>query len=390
VLTTCRTSGLRALYTVVGFQAERVQAACRAADIQWVLQPEQRGTADAVRCALSALATDIQRCFILAGDVPLLAAETLTRLATTHATGGGISVLSATVLDPTGYGRVVRDTDGAVQAIVEHRDATPAQRAICEINSGIYLIDVAVLRRLLPEIQANNAQGELYLTDIIYLALQAGIPLRACTTDPDEVAGVNDLAQLAALEPILQRRIHAQHLAAGVRLVSPEHIYIEAGARIGSGTTIMPFCVIRRDAVIGAGCEIGPFAHISDGARIDDGAAVGNFVEVKRSHLGTGVKAKHLAYIGDAEIARSVNIGAGTVFCNYDGRAKHRTHVGAGAFIGSGTMLVAPLTVGDGATTGAGSVVTRDVAAGATVVGVPARVRERGVDSPTGEQPGGR
>ncbi len=369
----CAELGISQIHAIIGHQADAVRDCFPDHEVNWVLQQERLGTADAVRRAVPDLGP-ARQLFVLCGDVPLLEAQTLQACHDSHP-AGGLSFLTTLLDDPTGYGRVVRDADGAVSAIVEHKDATPEQRELREINSGTYLIDRQLLETLLPKISNENQQGEYYITDLVRLALEAGLPVRALQVPPEQVQGVNNPRDLVRLESLAQQRIQGGWLDRGVKIVSPEQTYIEKGADLGPDSLVLPFTVIRRGARIAAGCEVGPFSHLREGTVLEERAAVGNFVEVKKSTIGAGSKAKHLAYIGNAEIGAGANIGAGTIFANYDGVAKHTTTVGDGAFIGSGSILVAPVAIGEQATTGAGAVVTRnhDVPAGETVIGVPAR-----------------
>jgi bifunctional UDP-N-acetylglucosamine pyrophosphorylase/glucosamine-1-phosphate N-acetyltransferase len=286
-------------------------------------------------------------------------------------------MLTAVVDDPSGLGRVVRGTDGGLLRVVEEKDAAPDVRAIREINSGIYVFSRARLDALLPKVGRKNAQGEYYLTELLSLEREGGGKVALVVADdPGEAAGVNAPAELLRAREILQRRIFAHLLASGVRVVAPHLTCIEAGVSIGEGCVIEPFSVIRSAVTIAAFSRVGPFAHVRPGSRLERGVQVGNFVEVKGSRIGAGTRALHLSYLGDADVGPDANIGAGTITANFDGRKKHRTRIGPGAFIGSGTVLVAPVAVGRGARTGAGAIVLggRDVPAGATVVGVPARI----------------
>jgi bifunctional UDP-N-acetylglucosamine pyrophosphorylase/glucosamine-1-phosphate N-acetyltransferase len=278
--------------------------------------------------------------------------------------------------DPRGFGRVVRDADDRVRAIVEERDADEAQRELAEVNLGVYAFDGRALVRELPRLSNDNAQREYYLTDVVAALARADAPVVALEVeDEDEAIGVNTLAHLAEARWALQARILEAHMAAGVSIEDPATACIEHGVEIGAGTRILSFTVIRSGVRVGKGCEVGPFAHLRGGTILEDGAEVGNFVEVKATRVGQHAKAKHLSYLGDGEIGARSNIGAGTIFANYDGKLKHKTVVGERVFVGSGTVIVAPNTIGDGATTGAGAVVTRDsgVGAGEVWVGVPAR-----------------
>jgi bifunctional UDP-N-acetylglucosamine pyrophosphorylase/glucosamine-1-phosphate N-acetyltransferase len=287
-----------------------------------------------------------------------------------------MAMLTAEPERPRGFGRIVRAKDGSVSGIVEERDASEAQRAIREVNLGVYAFDGRDLVRLLPRLSNQNAQGEYYVTDLVGLLAAEGRPVAALVLeDQREAIGVNTLEHLAEARAVLQYRILAAHLAAGVRIEDPATTYIDYGVAIGQGTRILPCTVIRSGVAIGEGCEVGPFSHLRDGAVLADGVAVGNFVEVKHSTLGREVKAKHLAYLGDATIGAGSNVGAGTITANYDGRSKHASVVGAGSSLGSGAILVAPVAIGDGAVIGAGAVLTGGtrVGDGEVWVGVPAR-----------------
>jgi bifunctional UDP-N-acetylglucosamine pyrophosphorylase/glucosamine-1-phosphate N-acetyltransferase len=287
-----------------------------------------------------------------------------------------VSLLTAVVDDPFGYGRVLRREDDSFERIVEQKDATEPEQLINEINLGVYCFARAHLDRDLGRLSNNNAQGEYYITDLAGMAADDGrrvVPL--VLEDSAEAQGINDLAQLAEVRWQIQLRILEEHMANGVRIMDPATTFIDHGVTIGAGTEVLPCTVIRSGVVIGEGCEVGPFSHLRVGAVLEDGAEVGNFTEMKNSRLGSGSKAKHLSYLGDVEIGERANIGAGTIFANYDGREKHRSVVGDGAFVGSGTIVVAPNEVPKGATTGAGAVITGSakIQEGETWVGLPAR-----------------
>ncbi len=391
---------------VVGHLASRVAAAV-SPPVQVVVQEPQAGTADAVRVAAGQLKGQADTILIVYGDVPLVRPETLSALLRCHADReAAATLLTMTPAEPGAYGRVIRGDGDAVVRIVEAVAASEAELAVREVNSGVGVWDAdwlwAALDRLAP-----SPTGEYFLTDLVAMAVDEGRRISAFSApDPDEALGVNSRADLAAAEAILRTRIRERHMAAGVTLVSPADVWIDADVRlgrdtvvwpqtflfgataVGTGTTLGPGTTLRDSTVgdgakiqwsvvegadVGDNCRVGPFAHVREGTRLDAGARIGNFAEVKASRLGAGAKASHFCYVGDADVADGVNIGAGTVTANYDGKAKHRTLIGAGAFIGSGTMLVAPVTVGEGARTGAGSVVTDDAAPGTTVVGVPAK-----------------
>jgi bifunctional UDP-N-acetylglucosamine pyrophosphorylase/glucosamine-1-phosphate N-acetyltransferase len=314
---------------------------------------------------------------ILNADLPLLSAETLQALLDAHAeSSAAVSILTCDLPDPHGYGRIARDSAGQVSAIVEESDADEETRRIREVNVGTYVFKASAFAEFYGKINRENAQGELYLTDLIAQAVRAGRTVTSVRAESvEEVAQVNSRTELAAASRILREGLLEQYMESGVSIDDPPTTYIEKGVRIGRDTRILPFTVICNGVEIGAGCQVGPFAHLRPGTRLADGASIGNFVEVKNSSIGRNSKARHLSYLGDGEIGENGNIGAGTIFANYDGKVKSKTQVGDRAFVGSGTILVAPVRVGEGAVTGAGSVVlkNRDVADGEIVVGVPAR-----------------
>jgi bifunctional UDP-N-acetylglucosamine pyrophosphorylase/glucosamine-1-phosphate N-acetyltransferase len=367
---------------VLGDRAEQVREGLGAAAgeglaLETVIQQPQRGTGHALQCCGAALEGLTGSVVVLYGDMPALRPETLAELVAARPAQGA-SLLVAHLDHPTGYGRILRDPrhPERVLGIVEERDASPAQRALREVNVGVYALPAEQLPALLARLSDRNAQGELYLTDVVALLAQEGREVRAvAVTDPREARGVNTLAQLGEARAILQERILERHLAAGVLIEDPATTYIDHGVEIGAGTHVLPCTVIRRGVVIGPGCEVGPFSHLRAGTRLEAGAEVGNFTETKQAHLGPKVKAKHLSYLGDVAIGAGSNIGAGTIVANYDGVHKHRTVIGERAFVGSGSVLIAPSAIGDGATTGGGAVVTArsQVPPGAVWVGVPAR-----------------
>jgi bifunctional UDP-N-acetylglucosamine pyrophosphorylase/glucosamine-1-phosphate N-acetyltransferase len=402
VLATARALDARGIHVVYGHGGDAVPAAFHGeSDLSWALQAEQLGTGHAVRQAIHAVPAE-DTVLILYGDVPLATEATLRRLLE-PALKGALAVLTAEFRDPTGYGRIVRDAEGAVTHIVEHKDASAAERAINEINTGLMAGPAGAFQRWLAALKADNAQREYYLTDVIAMAVAERVPVMGVlAADAEETHGINDRAQLAAAEAILRARHAAALLEAGVTLADPlrfdlrgqlecgQDVSIDAdclfegAVRLGDRVRIGKGCVIK-DAVIaadtvvhpytlidtaqvGAACSIGPFARIRPNSRLGAGAHVGNFVELKQTELGPGAKANHLAYLGDASIGAETNVGAGTITCNYDGANKHRTVIGQKAFIGSNSALVAPVTIGDGATIGAGSVITKDAPAGELTV----------------------
>jgi bifunctional UDP-N-acetylglucosamine pyrophosphorylase/glucosamine-1-phosphate N-acetyltransferase len=397
VIDTARALHPAAIHVVHGHGAERVRAAFPEADIHWTLQAEQLGTGHAVLQAMPAI-PDEHTVLVLYGDVPLVRSETLSDLAA-RASSSSLVLLSAVIADPAGYGRVIRDATGRVVRIVEHKDANRKELAVAEINTGLLAAPAGRLRRWLSALGRDNAQGEYYLPDCIVAAVRDGCPVEAVVAaSAMEVLGVNDKLQLAEVEAAHRRERASELMRAGVTIVDPArvdirgeiscgrdvvldiNVILEGKVRLGDRARVGPGCLLRdcelgadtevrancvvEGAVTGARCVIGPFARLRPGTRLADEVHVGNFVEVKNSELGPGSKANHLTYLGDATIGARVNVGAGTVTCNYDGVAKHRTEIGDGAFIGSGTMLVAPVTVGEDATIGAGSTITRSAPPG--------------------------
>jgi len=401
---------------VVGHQADLVQAAAEQVPTdrrEIVLQAEQRGTGHAVRCAMAARAGFDGDVIVLYGDVPLIRTETLQALVAAHREhDAALTLLTLHFQDPTGYGRIVRDAEGRVQRIVEQRDATPAERAITEINPGFYCIRSDVLGPLLERLQPNNAQGELYLTDVVGMAAAAGRRVASvAVADPDEVAGINTRAELACLEARMRDDLTQRFMAAGVTFEDPATAYLGTEVEIGPDTVIGPNVVLRGRTRIGAGCRLdgtnfltdtalgdrvhvlfgtvsdgavvgadavlGPYARLRPGTRLGERVHIGNFVETKKAVLGAGTKANHLTYLGDCVIGPDTNVGAGTITCNYDGFKKSETRIGARVQIGSDTQLVAPVTVGDDAYVAAGTTVTKDVPPGALAVSrVPVRFIE--------------
>jgi bifunctional UDP-N-acetylglucosamine pyrophosphorylase/glucosamine-1-phosphate N-acetyltransferase len=373
------------ILVVVGYRGDEVAAALKGLDargrIKSVLQSEQRGTGHAVQCCASELGAQPGQVVLLYGDMPLLRPASLERLcAEQRASKDGVALLTARPADPRGFGRIVRTEAGSVARIVEEKDASTGEKSIREVNLGVYAFDGAFLAAALPRLQANNAQRELYVTDVVGMFANAGRAASAVELDDErEAIGVNTLAHLAEARAALQARINDAHMQAGVFIEDPATTYIAHGVTIGAGTHIAPCSVIEAHCSIGANCHIGPFAHVGERTTLADGAEIGNFTETKRSKLGAQSKAKHLAYIGDAEIGERVNVGAGTVFANYDGKQKHVTRVADKSFLGCGTVLVAPCSTGEGAITGANAVVTHGshVGAGELWVGVPAKAKHR-------------
>ncbi len=338
-------------------------------------QGEPRGTGHAVQVAMEALADFDGDVMIVYGDVPLMTADTLQALRDARGSAGA-SVLTAYPDDPTGLGRILRGSEGEMLGIREERDCSDAERTIDEINAGFYCYDAAGLRPLLAGLSDDNAQGELYLTDTVFALLDDGqAVVTVAADDPEDVTGINDLRQLSLATQIMRERILLEHLGNGVIIDDPASTYIDHGVTIGRDTRVLPCTVIHSGVVIGEHCEVGPFSHLRVGTKLENRAEVGNFVETKKAHIGEGTKAKHLTYLGDAVLGSDANIGCGTITANYDGKHKHQTTIGDGAFVGSGTVLVAPMTMGPGSSTGAGAIVTRgtSIGEGETYVGVPAK-----------------
>ena len=347
-------------------------------------QTERHGTAHAVLQAAPAVAADLHDIVILYGDVPLVEPETIRRLRTGLAAGSDLVVLGFEAADPTGYGRLIRDGD-RLTAIREHAEASEAERRITLCNSGMLAVRADRMLPLLRQIGNDNAKGEYYLTDIVEIANAEGLAVSVEITGEEELMGVNDRAQLAAAEAAFQRRARARVLASGVTLHAPDTVMFAADTRIEPDAVIEPYVVFRRGVSVGPGAVVrafsylegarvetgalvGPFARLRDGSLVGEGAKVGNFVEMKNTDLGRGAKVNHLSYVGDAAIGARANLGAGTITCNYDGTTKFRTEIGAGAFVGSNSALVAPVRIGDAAYIGTGSVITDDVPDGALAI----------------------
>ncbi|MGB2694888.1 MAG: bifunctional UDP-N-acetylglucosamine diphosphorylase/glucosamine-1-phosphate N-acetyltransferase GlmU [Dehalococcoidia bacterium] len=404
VVEAVRVAGFGRCIVVVGPNADDVREAV-GGGVTYVVQPEPLGTGDAVAQTCQA-ADDAEHILALNGDVPLITAETLVRLARTHEERSAeLSFLTAQLEDVGEYGRVVRDGDGRVTGVVEASERE-ASVGPAEINAGQYCFRAAWLWPRL-ETLPKSSTGEQYLTSLVEIAVQEGAALLPVAADADEVRGINDRAQLAQVEALMRQRINLRHMLAGVSMVDPATTYIDADVTIGAETVIEPntrlggvtsvgqACHIGpnatvRASTIGARCrieastaeeatleddsEVGPYSHLRAGAYLSEGVHIGNFAEVKNARLGRGVKMGHVSYIGDAEVGDETNIGAGTITCNFDGIEKHRTVIGKRVFIGSDTLLIAPVSVGDGARTGAGTVVNKDVPDGALAVGSPARI----------------
>ncbi len=407
-------AGCTDIIVVVGHQREAVEASFQDEQVRFAHQDPQLGSGHAVSVAAPLADGFDGDVLILCGDVPMIAASTLKQLVEEHrSSGAAVSVLSVVLDNPCGYGRILRNEKGSVYGIREERDASAEQRSISEINTGIYCCTASFLFDALKHIGTDNDQGEYYLPDIVSVAAQRRLTVNAIITpDPEEVAGINDRAALARAEKCMRGRILKAHMDSGVTIIDPDSTYIDTGVRIGRDTVVFPNSHIAGSTEIGSACRIeisccvrdsllgdgvhlrpscvldrchvkdhaiiGPFAHLRPDALVEPEAHIGNFVEVKKSVIGKGSKANHLTYIGDATIGEGANIGAGTITCNYDGKHKHPTVIRDGAFIGSNTALVAPVTVGRNAVVGAGSTITKNVPEDSLSV---ARGRQRNYDN---------
>ena len=395
---------------VVGHQAEKVEQTCREAQIDKVafaLQSEQKGTGHAVQSAMPTLEGFDGRVLILNGDMPLMTPDILRGLLEqAQKEDAALTLLTAISAQHRDFGRIIRTDDGQVKRIQEAKDCSPEEYAVQEVNVGAYCAKADFLRKFLPKLTSSNAQGELYLTDLVSLGYEAGEKVTAVITQDISCAlGVNSRADLARASAILKERKLHELMLSGVSVIDPASTWIEEGVQVGSDSEIWPGTVLQgttqigRDCVIGPntqitdsiigqnarvvhsvlneatvgnGVNIGPFAYLRPKANISDNVKIGDFVEIKNSNIGLGTKVPHLTYVGDSDIGSKTNLGCGTITCNYDGQAKHRTVIGDNVFIGSNSSLVAPVKIGDGAKTGAGAVIIRDVAPGTVVVGVPA------------------
>jgi bifunctional UDP-N-acetylglucosamine pyrophosphorylase/glucosamine-1-phosphate N-acetyltransferase len=415
-----------AIFTVVGHQAEEVeQAVIEAAsrlsergkaprpELRFALQKEQRGTGHAVMAARGEMEDQAGALIVVAGDGPMIKGETLRSLADTHhKQGNQATVLTVEMEDPTGYGRIIRDAEGRFSRCVEQKDCNPEEMAVREVGVSIYCFDVPSLLFALDHLTTDNAQGEYYLTDVPQIMLAQGKRVGLlCHKDSEEVLGINTRVELAELERKLREKKLRELMLSGVTMIDPATVYIHQDVEVGPDTVIHPQVIIEGTTRIGSNCTIqswtrlkdvefgdnvtirnscviedtrihsdvtvGPFARLRMNAELEEKSVIGNFVEVKKSKIGRGTKAQHLTYLGDATLGENVNIGAGTITCNYDGAQKHETHIEDNVKIGSDTMLVAPVRVGRGSVTGAGAVVTKDVPEDSLAVGVPAVVKKR-------------
>jgi bifunctional UDP-N-acetylglucosamine pyrophosphorylase/glucosamine-1-phosphate N-acetyltransferase len=397
VVDAVRACGLRKIVLVVGHQASEVMSRFQGDDLEFAVQEPQLGTGHAVAAAAASFTGFSGEVLILCGDVPLITPETLKQFQEVHLEKSSkLTVMTTKTKNPRGYGRIVRDVSEQIVGIVEERDATDTQKAIDEINTGIYIAQAELLFSLLSGIKNNNAQGEYYLTDIVTAAVSKSIPVHGFVLeDGVEASGINTRVELADASAVIWSQIRANLMESGVTLMDPGSAYVDSTVKIGPDTIVHPVVSISGDTVIGSNCSIesgvyimdsrvgngvqilqgsrlnqavvedgaavGPMAHLRPGARIGRSARIGNFVEVKKSVVGDGSKASHLTYLGDSTIGKNVNIGCGTITCNYDGKKKHQTVIGDGCFVGSDVQFVAPVEVGEGSLIGAGSTITRNV-----------------------------
>ncbi|WP_054695166.1 bifunctional UDP-N-acetylglucosamine diphosphorylase/glucosamine-1-phosphate N-acetyltransferase GlmU [Syntrophomonas palmitatica] len=402
VIDAVRGAGVSDITLVLGHGRAEVEKMLQDTGIKFALQEQQLGTGHALMQARD-LVKPADIMLVLAGDTPLLQAETLKNLLEFHRQKqAAATVLSCEFNNPRGYGRIVRQADGSLARIVEEKDASPQEKALREINSGMYCFQAGTAFEALTRIKANNAQGEYYLTDILEILINDGQKVEIMRIeDETEIYGINNRVQLAYAEKILRQRKNRDLMLNGVTIMDPETTYIDQDVIIGSDTLILPSTIIEGRTRIGSGCEIGPFTHINDSqlgnrvtvensrikearvgdgctigpfaylrpqAELADGVKVGDFVEIKKSYIGAGSKIPHLSYVGDATLGKGVNVGAGTITCNYDGKNKHQTILEDGVFIGSNTNLVAPVTIGENSVTGAGSTISRNVPANTLAV----------------------
>lgn len=416
VVDTARQVGGEQILIIVGHGAEKVEERMAAPDVKFALQAQQLGTGHAVQQALPHLRNEAT-VLILYGDVPLTRAETLQKLIA-QVSDTQMGLLTVNMQDPTGYGRIVRDASNAVTAIVEHKDASDEQRKIAEINTGIMAVKAKHLQKWLPQLNNNNAQGEYYLTDIIAMAKADGIAIQVEQPNAvEEVEGINNRQQQAALERFYQKQKANELMVAGVTLLDPARIDIRGNLTVGRDVVIDVNCVFEgevelgdgvivepnsiiinskigadshikayshiEDSVLAAGCDIGPYARLRPGTNLAEDVKIGNFVETKKAVIAKGSKVNHLSYIGDAVIGSGVNVGAGTITCNYDGVNKSKTEIGDNAFIGSNSALVAPVKIGAGATVGAGSVITKNVGEADLAIARAKQTNLQGWERPT-------
>lgn len=382
IIDSVRSVGVHKIIIVIGHKSELVKKSLKG--VEFIKQDRLLGTGDAVVRTAKLILNDsnIQDILILYGDTPLLRTKTIKNILNTHRThNASCTLLTAQLKNPTGYGRIKRSSNNNIVKIIEELDASIYDKVIEEINVGVYCFNKTVLFEALKKIIPENEKKEYYLTDTIEVIARSGRKIASLLLDdPDEFLGVNTRVELSQAERIIRKRILNTIMQSGVTIVDPENTYVEEEVRIGKDTIIYPYTFIENNVKIGISCSIGPFARVRSGSSIKDRSSIGNFVEIVRSEIGEDTKIRHHSYIGDTHVGKNVNIGAGTIVANYDGKNKHKTVIEDNAFIGTGTILIAPVKIGRGAITGAGSVVTKnhDVPCGKTVVGVPAKILKKG------------
>ena len=363
VLDACRQVGVVKIYVVVGFGTEQItERFGRPEDIVWVRQDEQKGTAHAVLCCKDHLKDFEGEILVLCGDGPLIRAETLRTLIERHEASHSTATLGTAILDdPTGYGRIIRDAYGNIHGIVEDSDCTSRQLAIKEVNPSCYIFNSKVLFEAVEKVKPDNVKKEFYLTDAVSSIIATGHKVLAVTAvPPNEARGINSRVQLTEANKIMQRRIQLELMNNGVTIVDPDNTWIDIRAQIGQDTVIEPFTYIHGEVKIGQGCRVGPFAHLRHGTVLENDVVLGVFTEVKNSTFADGVRARHHSFIGDAAVGRNVNIGAGSITANFDGKKVNRTNIGNDCYIGSGAVLIAPLDLKDGSNVSAGTVVSQE------------------------------
>lgn len=376
LMNTVKEAGLEKIVLVLGHRAEEIKAIFKGCDS--VIQPRQRGSADALNCTRKYLQNHSGDVLLLYSDVPLLKKETLEKLIDTHRQKKyGCTLLTATINNPGGYGRIIRNESGEIIKVIEDKDATLHEEIIEEVNLGVYVFKKEIVFSHIDKVKLNQSKKEYYLTDIINILKKSNITIGTVSTDDiTEAVGINSRVELAEANDIARERALRYFMEQGVTVRHPQSTYIDLSAKMGKDTVVYANTIIERDVKIGDNCKIGPFAHLRPGTEIDSGVEIGNFVELVRTKVGKKCKIKHKTYLGDAVLGDNINVGAGTITANFDGKNKSQTVIGNNAFIGVGCILIAPVKIGKNAIVGAGSVVTKghDVPDGATVIGIPAKI----------------
>ncbi|NQT32234.1 MAG: bifunctional N-acetylglucosamine-1-phosphate uridyltransferase/glucosamine-1-phosphate acetyltransferase [Candidatus Omnitrophica bacterium] len=375
VVTNLKKAGIKNIIAVVGYKAELIEKQFKG-ELKFVTQKELLGSGDALKQALDALDEGCPGVLVTCGDTVLITSATYEKLASTHLNEkASCTLLTASLDDPHAYGRIVRGAGGDVEKVIEEKDASREEKKIREINVGSYCFNGPDLEKFIHDIEINEKKKEFYLTDIVNILVSNGKTIASAGCEADEAIGINSRKDLAVVNNIINKKTLEKNMDSGVTVVDTETTFIDETAKIGKDTIIYPNTVIEGDVEIGSGCKIGPFARLRPGTKVSRDVEIGNFVEMTRTEVGEGTKIKHHAYLGDARIGRNVNIGSGTMTANYDGKNKNRTEIEDNVLIGVGAILIAPVKIGKGAQVGAGSVVTKNknVAAGATVAGIPAK-----------------